>query len=63
MNNPMHWQNSLLALNPWARQLWSRRRELVQRALRPLFELPVDIAMAERDEDVVSEWRADEGHL
>ena len=31
MNNPMHWQDSLLALNPWARELWGRRRELVQR--------------------------------
>src|SRR5215471_6317070 len=31
MNNPMHWQDSLLALNPWGRELWGRRRELVQR--------------------------------
>jgi hypothetical protein len=31
MIDPMHWQEELLALNPWARELWGRRRELVQR--------------------------------
>jgi len=28
----MHWQEELLALNPWARELWGRRRELVERS-------------------------------
>jgi hypothetical protein len=28
---PVHWQEELLALNPWARELWDRRRELVER--------------------------------
>ena len=28
---PMHWQEELLALNPWARELWGRRGELVKR--------------------------------
>src|SRR5262249_48373543 len=31
MIDPMRWQQELLALNPWARELWDRRGELVQR--------------------------------